>query len=46
VREIADFVDRVYVRKNLKGFTGDPRYIQNDYAKKTFSKLRASIGGV
>jgi len=46
VREVADFVDRVYVRKNLKGFTGDPLFIQNDYATKTFSKLRASIGGL
>ncbi len=25
VREVAEFVDRVYVRKDLKGFTGDPR---------------------
>jgi beta-lactamase regulating signal transducer with metallopeptidase domain/tetratricopeptide (TPR) repeat protein len=46
VREIAEFVDRVYVRRDLKGFTGDPRFIQNDYAKKTFSKLRSSIGGL
>ena len=46
MREVAEFVDRVYVHKNLKGFTGDPRFIQNDYAKKTFSKLRSSIAGV
>ena len=46
VREIAEFVDRVYVRHDLKGFTGDPRFIQNDYAKKIFSKLRSSIGGL
>ena len=46
VREVAEFVDRVYVRQDLKGFTGDPRFIQNDYAKKIFSKLRSSIGGL
>jgi beta-lactamase regulating signal transducer with metallopeptidase domain/biopolymer transport protein ExbD len=46
VREIAEFVDRVYVRHDLRGFTGDPRFIQNDYAKRTFSKLRSSIAGV
>ena len=46
VGEVADFVNRVYVRKNLKGFTGDPRYVQNEYATKTFSKLRSSIAGV
>jgi tetratricopeptide (TPR) repeat protein len=46
VREVADFADRVYVRHNLKGFTGDRRFIANDYAQKTFSKLRSSIAGV
>lgn len=46
VSQVAEFVDRVYVRKDLKGFTGDPLFIQNDYAKKIFSKLRSSIGGV
>ncbi len=45
-REVAEFVDRVYVRHDLKGFTGDPLFIQNDYAKKCFSKLRSSIAGV
>jgi hypothetical protein len=34
------------VRHDLNGFTGDPGFIQNDYAKKIFSKLRSSIGGL
>ena len=46
VREVAEFVDRVYVRKNLRGFTGDQRFIQNAYAKQIFSKLRSSIAGL
>jgi hypothetical protein len=46
VSEIAAFVDRVYVHKNLKGFTGDPRFVQNDCAQRSFSKLRSSIAGV
>jgi len=46
VREVAEFVDRVYVHKNLSGFTGDQRFIQNAYAKQIFSKLRSSIAGV
>ena len=46
VRDIADFVDRVYVRHDLAGFAGDPRYVQNDYAQKMLSKLRSSIGGL
>ena len=44
--EVAAFVDRVYVHDNLEGFTGDPRFVQNDYAKRIFSKLRSSIGGL
>ena len=45
-RDVASFVDRVYVRHDLKDFTGDPRYLRNDYASKTFGKLRGSIAGV
>ena len=46
VSEVAAFVDRVYVHRNLTGFTGDPRFLQNDYAGKIFSKLRSSIAGL
>jgi tetratricopeptide (TPR) repeat protein len=46
VSEVAAFADRVYVRHDLKGFTGDPRFVRNDYAKRSFSKLRSSIAGV
>ena len=46
VRDVAEFVDRVYFQHDLKGFTGDPQFIQNDYAKRIFSKLRSSIAGV
>jgi hypothetical protein len=46
VSELVAFVNRIYVRKDLNGFTGDPLYIQNDYAKKIFSKLRSSIAAV
>ena len=46
VREIAGFVDRISVRHNLEGFTGDPRFVENDCARRIFSKLRASMGGL
>jgi hypothetical protein len=46
VSDLAGFVNRVYVRKDLNGFAGDPLFIQNEYAKKTFSKLRSAIAGV
>ncbi len=43
---MVDFVDRVYVQHDLAGFTGDPQFVQNDYAKRIFSKLRSSFAGV
>ncbi len=46
ISDLAAFVERVYVRRDLKGFAGDPLYIQNDYSKRIYSKLRSSIAGV
>ncbi len=46
VAELTDRVRRVYVQKNLRGFAGDPNFIQNHYAKAMTSKLRSSIAGV
>ena len=44
--EIAEFVERVYLRKNFKDFKGDRKFVRDDQAQKAFSKLRSSIGGV
>jgi hypothetical protein len=46
LREVAEFDERVYVRADLKNFTGDPRFIQDVEARKAFSHLRACIGGL
>jgi thioredoxin-like negative regulator of GroEL len=46
VKEIADFVERVYLRRNFKGFKGDQAFVRDDQAQKAFSKLRSSIGGI
>ena len=46
VQQIADFVEKVYVKNNFSGFTGDPRFIRDDDAQKAFSKLRSSQAGV
>ncbi len=46
LQEIGDFVERVYLRRNFKGFTGDRKFVRDDQAQKAFSKLRSSIGGV
>jgi len=46
VQSVADFVERVHGRKNLTGFKGDARFVQNDDAQKMMSKLRSSQAGI
>ena len=46
VKEIADFVEKVYLQRDFSGFKGDRKFIRDDTAQKAFSKLRSSIGGV
>jgi hypothetical protein len=45
VKDVCDFAERIFVSKQLKGFKGDPKFVQNDEACKTFSKLRSSQAG-
>ena len=44
--EICDFADKVYYRRDYRGFQGDPKFIRDNDAPKAFSKLRSSISGV
>jgi tetratricopeptide (TPR) repeat protein len=46
VRDIAGWAEKIYLRRNFEGFTGDPKFIRDDQAQKSFSKLRSSIAGV
>jgi tetratricopeptide (TPR) repeat protein len=46
VKDIVDFVERVYMRRDYTGFQGDPKFIRDDQAQKAFSKLRSSIAGI
>jgi hypothetical protein len=46
VKEICDFVNRVYKHEKLDGFKGDTAFIKNDESQKCFSKLRSSIAGL
>ena len=46
VKQIAEWVEKTYLRRDFSGFTGDPRFVRDDQAQKAFSKLRSSIGGV
>ena len=46
VEQVAAFAKKTFGKQDFTGFTGDPRFIQNAYAHKTFSKLRSSIAGL
>jgi hypothetical protein len=46
LKEVCDFADKVYLKKDLAGFKGDAGFAKNHDAQKTFSKLRSSIAGL
>ena len=44
--KIAAFGTKSFGKQDLSGFRGDPRFIQNAYSHRTFSKLRSSLAGL
>ena len=46
VAAVIEFAEKTYLRHDLGGFSGDARYVQNDYACRMFSKFRVAIAGV
>jgi thioredoxin-like negative regulator of GroEL len=46
IKEIAQFIERTYLRRDFTGFKGDRAFVRDDQAQKAFSKLRSSIGGI
>ncbi len=46
VGEICDIAEKVYLRRDYRGFKGDPKFIRDNDGQKAFSKLRSSIAGV
>ncbi len=46
VKDIAAWVEKVYMHRDLRGVTGDLKFIRDNDAQKAFSKLRSSIAGV
>ena len=46
VEKVAAFAKKTFGKQDFSGFAGDPRFIQNTYSHKTFSKLRSSLGGL
>jgi tetratricopeptide (TPR) repeat protein len=46
IKEIKDFAEKVYLHRDFSGFKGDRKFIRDDDAQKSFSKLRSSIAGI
>ena len=46
VKQVVDWIEKTYLRRNFDGFTGDRKFVRDDDAQKAFSKLRSSIGGI
>lgn len=46
VKEICDFAERTYVRRDFTGFQGDRAFVRDSVAQKSFSKLRSAIGWI
>jgi hypothetical protein len=46
IADICAFAEKVYLRRDYKGFKGDRKFIRDSDGQKAFSKLRSSIAGV
>src|SRR5262249_46962940 len=46
VQKVTEFAEKVYLHKDLSGFTGDTRFVSDNYGPKMFSKWRSSIAGI
>jgi tetratricopeptide (TPR) repeat protein len=46
IKQLCDWVEKVYLKHDFNGFEGDRKFIRDEDAQKAFSKLRCSIGGV
>jgi tetratricopeptide (TPR) repeat protein len=46
VKDVVDFIEKVYLRHDYSGFKGDLKFVRDDQAQKAFSKLRSSQAGV
>jgi hypothetical protein len=46
VKEVAAFAEKIQGQKDLRGFAGDPQFVQSECWCQSYSKLRSSIGGL
>ncbi|MSR43704.1 MAG: tetratricopeptide repeat protein, partial [Pedosphaera sp.] len=40
------FAEKTYRRRNFDAFTGDPKFVRDNDAQKSFAKLRTAIAGI
>jgi len=45
VEQVAAFAKKAFGKQDFSGFAGDPRFAQNAYSHRMFSKLRSSLAG-
>lgn len=46
VQEVCDFVERVFLRKDLRDFNGDKDFVRHYYAAAAYAKLRSAQAGL
>jgi tetratricopeptide (TPR) repeat protein len=46
VEEVCEWARRIYLRRDLTGFEGDPIYVRDNDAQKAFSKLRSAVAAL
>ena len=46
VKEISEWAEKTYIRRNFDGFKGDRKFVRDENAQKAFSKLRSAIAGL
>ncbi|MEW6161554.1 MAG: hypothetical protein AB1813_29335, partial [Verrucomicrobiota bacterium] len=46
IKEICDFAEKTYLQRDFSGFTGDRKFVRDQFSQKAFSKLRSAIGGL
>jgi len=46
VEPVAAFAKKTFGKQDFSGFAGDPRFIQNAYSHRMFSKSRSSLAGL
>jgi len=46
IADICNFARQAHLRRNLAGYAGDLKFLRDEQAQKSFSKLRSSISGL